>query len=287
MRKIILSLIVWFVWLISFWYCQIWITWYDTSKVLTKSVKSSSLKSSQTVWNYKVLNNDWDLSHYAFSYIHDVDNAWWNYLDSSYDWITCLLFDRQYPWITYYVDNVEVNEDFNNWKFVCTDSTNVKFYSDISQNYYKLFLSKEYFMDFFQPQYTSQECQFEYSLMPISSCNSEYCEMNNLCSVIWWSWSSTLYINDVWHESAPFIYVNIPDEIKRDYLTWEQEFTINVEWLNGDQDYINWIIDVNSYRPSSEDFTQTFVWWLTLIFPYIIITAVILFIRRFIRKIFK
>lgn len=135
--------------------------------------------------------------------------------------------------------------------------------------------------------YTSEECQSEYSLMPIDSCNSEYCELNWLCEVIWWSWSSTLYINDVRHESAPFIYVNIPEEFKRDYLTWEQEFTINVEWLNGDQDYINWIIDVNSYRPSSEDFTQTFVWWLTLIFPYIIITAVILFIRRFIRKIFK
>lgn len=135
--------------------------------------------------------------------------------------------------------------------------------------------------------YTSEQCQQEYSLMPISSCDSEYCELNNLCEVIGWSWSSTLYINDIWHESAPFIYVNIPDEFKWDYLTWEQEFTINVEWLNGDSDYIQWIIDVNSYRPSSEDFTQIFVGGLTLIFPYIIITAIIIFIRRFIKKLFS
>ena len=215
-------------------------------------------------------------------------SAWSTYSMNTWD---CAYMNWNYNRVAFY----------ENWQSNTLDSNHVYCYSSVwyvqnkdtwgSKYFYKfnissLFPTCEVCEECDLP-YTSEECQQEYWLMPIDSCNSEYCELNWLCETIWWSWSSTLYINDVWHEAAPFIYVNIPDEIKRDYLTWINEFTINVEWLNGDQDYINWIIDVNSYRPTSEDFTQTFVWWLTLIFPYIIITAVILFIRRFIRKIFK
>lgn len=237
MKKILLSLVIWFVWLISF---------SDAWRIAPQS--------ANLFWN-NTLNA----------------NAWYCYMI----WSNQGCIDFVENWITSNLpSNVYIYCFTDNWTVVntCSSIVNYTLY-DLSNIVWS--------------SYTSEQCQQEYSLMPIDSCNSEYCELNWLCEVIWWSWSSTLYINDVRHESAPFIYVNIPEEFKRDYLTWEQEFTINVEWLNWDQDYINWIIDVNSYRPTSEDFTQTFVWWLTLIFPYIIITAVILFIRRFIRKIFK
>ena len=36
------------------------------------------------------------------------------------------------------------------------------------------------------------------------------------------------------------------------------------------EEYIQSIIDINSYRPTSEDFTDTFVSGLTLVMPYIV-----------------
>lgn len=269
MKKIFLSLIIWFIWLISFWNCQN--TW-DTKSIKSESTRAMSIdlsdwmnqtytNSQQLTFNNPYCHTDW---YYLMVCIVSDSNRnlkfwqWSAWLDVYWNW-------TPYCFVLEWYTSCDFVVWTNNWPFDFTVSAN-RIYTSV---------------------YDSATCQSEYSLMPIDSCNSEYCELNWLCEVIWWSWSSTLYINDVRHESAPFIYVNIPEEFKRDYLTWEQEFTINVEWLNGDQDYINWIIDVNSYRPTSEDFTQTFVWWLTLIFPYIIITAVILFIWRFIRKIFK
>lgn len=256
MKKFLFTLFVWFVWLISF--CS------------------------------ATINSYYDEVEFHFTQIHNYDYTFWN--DSMDWWLFCFNYQKEDSSTPYWTITDWSNDtmDFYGWYHTyCTRDFPVNIHFNDLNDYYFFASYTPVVVAWEFPEKTQSECEEDYSLMPIESCNSEYCEMNDLCSTIWWSWSSTLYINDVRHESAPFIYVNIPEEFKRDYLTWVNEFTINVEWLNGDQDYINWIIDVNSFRPSSEDFTETFVWWLTLIFPYIIITAVILFIRRFIRKIFK
>lgn len=244
--------------------------------------------------------------------IEDVstsDNNWHLLFDlwSDFAGTYCIkLFDYDYPdlfyqfWIyntsdsTYIPDNLRFSY-FGTWiwNYVCSYTSAWYSYVYWKVNVWQLPFTYdlEYFVldDLFYtniPEMTSQECQSEYSLMPISSCNSEYCEMNNLCSVIWWSWSSTLYINDIRHESAPFIYVNIPEEFAWDYSTWEQEFTINVSWYNTDSDYIAWIINTQKSTPNDVDLNNIISWVLPLFVPWLVIILFIRFVFRFIKKIF-
>lgn len=135
------------------------------------------------------------------------------------------------------------------------------------------------------PQYTSSECQSEYNLIPISDIDSEYCTTNDLCEFTW-SYSN-IYINDIWFPSKPFIYLSIPDTINWDY-TWNSwSMSVDVWDYNVDTDYIDWLVAMNTYQPTSEDFTNVFVGGLTLIFPYIFIALLILFIRKLVKRIFK
>ncbi len=117
------------------------------------------------------------------------------------------------------------------------------------------------------------------------SCDINYCVENWLCPT--WSWSrSELVINDIVHEWKPLININIPDYIQWDYTWNENQYDIYV-WSWYDQDYIDSILKINSYRPDSKDFTQTFVSWLTLIFPYIFVALLIAFIWKLLKRIFK
>lgn len=133
-------------------------------------------------------------------------------------------------------------------------------------------------------QYTSQECQTEYSLISISSVDQEYCENNNLCPLYdcpvnsWWSLSN-VYINNILHVGAPNIFMNIPEEIDRDYAytTWWQNMNIDIVWYNQDTEYINNLIDVQTYQPTSEDFTNVFLGfkeyaWLLVVTLFIILS---------------
>lgn len=144
--------------------------------------------------------------------------------------------------------------------------------------------------------YTSLECQNEYNLIPIENVTKEYCEINhNLispesCPICEWSGSinwSALYINNEQVSSASRINVNIDDWIDYNLNYVEDSATINVTGPEWDQEYIQWIIDTNSYQPSTEDFKNVFVWWLTLILPYLVVVLFVVFIWKFIRKIFK
>lgn len=139
-------------------------------------------------------------------------------------------------------------------------------------------------------QYTSEQCQSEYSLIPVSSVDQSYCENNDLCSVCdnltWDLVFSNVYINNILHPWRSNIYVNIPDYINWDYSVSDIDFNINVG-SGYDEDYINSVIDINSYRPTSSDFTNVFVSGLTLIFPYIIFALFILFMWKLIKRIFK
>lgn len=274
MKKILLSILVSVIWLVWFWYCfnvtdwwwkyiQVW----TYASYLTFSPADKSLSYTTCIWIFD--NCD-------INFIHN-----WITESNLWKWLNC------FTWIYYAASTSNNPQLSNNWSS-CAVAVN------IFPDTYWWFCNSCPTCPTCQEQLTSTWCQQEYSLMPISSCDSEYCQLNWLCWT-WSSWSwdlqwSSLFINWIQHVWWSIIDVTIPSEIQRNYLyTWENEetFKLDVEGLNGDPDYIQWIIDVNSYRPTSEDFTNTFIWGLTLIFPYIIITAFIVFIWRFIRKIFK
>ena len=140
---------------------------------------------------------------------------------------------------------------------------------------------------------TSLECQTQYSLIPISSVDSSYCQSNNLCPSCpvcpeVSSWFSNVYINDIFHPSAFNIIINIPEEIDWDYAytgSWTN-LNIDVVWYNVDYTYINDIVDTQNYKPSWEDLTNIVSSVLPLFVPGLVIILLIYFIFRFIKKIF-
>lgn len=120
-----------------------------------------------------------------------------------------------------------------------------------------------------------------------SEIDQSYCIWNWFCPEInTGDYLSQLFINNVMHQSASVINIDISDWVYWDYTWNDQVFYMSV-WTWFDDDYIEWIINVNSYRPTSEDFTQSFVGGLTLIIPYIVIVLFIVFIWKFIKRVFK
>ena len=127
-----------------------------------------------------------------------------------------------------------------------------------------------------------------------SEIDINYCVWNWLCPNECWSWTdfswdlvfSNLYINSILHPWKSNIFVEIPDYITWDYSTDTWSFNLYV-WSWYDVDYINSIIDINSYRPDSKDFTDIFVWGLTLITPYIVICLFFFIVWKLLRRIFK
>lgn len=140
------------------------------------------------------------------------------------------------------------------------------------------------------------QCQNDYSTCEnslwqcwtsLNSCNNALgsCMQWNI-----WTWEynrSALFINNIQHLWKPIINITIPEEIDWDYTWNENSFDLTVKWYAVDSDYIQWVIDINSYTPTSEEFTETFVWGLTLIIPYIVLSLFILFIWKLLKKIFR
>lgn len=145
-------------------------------------------------------------------------------------------------------------------------------------------------------QYTSLECQSEYDLIPISSVDSNYCTTNNLCPAcetcptcpVWTGGVSSFYINNILHVGSPIVNMTIPSEIDWDYeyVQWWTVMNIDIEWYNVDEDYIEWIITVQNYKPDSYDFTNLVSNVIPLFVPWLCIILLLYFIFRFIKKIF-
>lgn len=142
--------------------------------------------------------------------------------------------------------------------------------------------------------YSSQQCQSEYNLIPINEVDNAYCESNNLCSSSSNPsdcpnvWISNLFINDIFHPGAFNIIMNIPEEISRDYAytnSW-YNFNLDIEWYNVDYEKMQSVIDSQSYIPTEEDFQNI----IAILTPYtkIIVFFVFLFIVwAWIKKPFK
>ena len=115
----------------------------------------------------------------------------------------------------------------------------------------------------------------DYSVIP--ECDSDFGSGEN--------WSA-IFLNDLQFPWKPLINISIPDYIMWDYTWTDDAFELYVG-SGYDVEYIESIIGINSYRPTSEDFTDVFVSGLTLIMPYIVIVLFIVFVRKLIKRIFK
>lgn len=127
--------------------------------------------------------------------------------------------------------------------------------------------------------------------------DQEYCENNfNLIdpqncpsspSGSWSSWSA-VWINNIQHLGASNIFMSIPEEISRDYTYVDSgsSMEIDVEGYNVDYDYINWIIETQNSKPSSEDFNDIITRVLPLFVPWLVIILFIYFVFKFIKKMF-
>lgn len=133
--------------------------------------------------------------------------------------------------------------------------------------------------------YLSDWCTVDTWSILSGSCDINYCVENWLCPTSSWS-RSELVINNIVHEWRPLINLSIPDYIQWDYTVDENQYDVYV-WSWYDQEYIDSILSINSYRPDSEDFTQIFVSWLTLIFPYIFVALLIVFMWKLLKRVFK
>lgn len=276
MRKFLLSLFVWLFWFVSFWYC-----W-----------QIKNLITPVSEWNYSV---------------SDTIDIFYN-VSSTEHWVYCLQssnFEWQ-DWVMYFKFWYWWILNFDYWSFITIYSNQwtptVCF--EVNQPYllvqsevwnfsfdYILYRLDELLLE--NVYTTSLECQQAFSLIPVEDVDTNYCVSNQLCPNNSWTGDfsgdlqfSNIYINDILHPWKQNIFVNIPDYIMWDYNVVGDDFNIYVG-SGYDVDYINSIIDINSYRPTSSDFTNVFVGGLTLIFPYIVIVLFIVFIRKLIKRIFK
>ena len=124
--------------------------------------------------------------------------------------------------------------------------------------------------------------------MPIDNCNSEYCELNNLCST-WneytWNWSA-LFINEIQHEWAPIINIEIPEEIQRDYTWNEESFNLLVEWYWYDQEKMQNMINTQYYKPTPNEMSGLIEKTADFL-PLIAIALLMIRIWRVLKKVFK
>ena len=141
---------------------------------------------------------------------------------------------------------------------------------------------------------TSLECQSTYSLIPVSSVDSNYCTTNNLCPSCpscpscWTWWISNVYINDILHVGASNIYMNIAEEIDWDYAytQWWNNMNIDVVWYNVDYEKMQEQIDIQNFKPDSSDLSTIISEIIPLFVPWLCIILLLYFIFRFIKKIF-
>lgn len=144
---------------------------------------------------------------------------------------------------------------------------------------------------------TQLKCENDYNLVPESSINSEYCEDRfdlidpENCPASWWTWDiqwSSFFVNSRQIQGAWNIYLWLPDFLDWWYTYIDNWQTLEIDVENvWDENYINAILSTQTYHPSSDEFAVSFVWYLTLLMPYIIITLFIIFVWKLIRRIFK
>lgn len=297
MKKFLLSLFVWFVWIISF--CSAWVYTVEWEGCFWRiPIPVSSYWDCNFTVNCTFTTTDW----YAFLNfrVSNFNWNWYNLRNSSN-----LLGSSITPEVW---SPAEFNYDFStyvpsNWNsclwipflrsYTCND------YSNWTLHYSCVFSWDKILSVWWTcpecpicPEINTWEILSWYILA--SEIDTNYCVWNWLCPNECGSWTdfswdlqySNIYINSILHPWEENIFIDIPDYIQWDYSITTWDFNIYV-WSWYDMDYMNSIIKINSYRPDSTDFTDVFVSGLTLIFPYIFVVLLLMFIWKLLKRIFK
>lgn len=101
----------------------------------------------------------------------------------------------------------------------------------------------------------------------------------------WTNWSS-LYINDIQHNSASTIDISIPEEISRDYTNENDLFNLDIQWYNTNTEYIEWVINKQNYIPTSQDLSNVFS-NLGLFWSLLVVCLFVILIFYMVKKIFN
>lgn len=310
MKKILLSLFVWFVWIISFcsavtlqnsFYCWAWSNckpifnveniWdllihppYSNTTYYIKYHSSYGYDDSFTITTWDIdtrLGVKYYLSRANsndyFKYIEVRTPCWWSTCNMTYtyyiSWWSCPECPEIDTWaiLSGYVPESDL--------LTCQSSL-----SGCQSNYNTCqsdLSSCESNTSWFNNLLNNCSNNLNACNTSLSSCLSNNCPVSS-----WWiNWSS-LFINWLQHNSAPYISVSIPEEIAWDYTSTEEEFDLAVSWYNVDTDYIAWIIVNQNSKPSQEDLNKLISEVLPLFIPWLVIILFIYFAFRFIKKIF-
>lgn len=134
--------------------------------------------------------------------------------------------------------------------------------------------------------YNRLETDYDLLSWNYNTCVSDLNSCMNNSSCEWDIQWSSLFINDnqvLWNKN---IFINIPFEYEYSYTNEWEDFELDVVWLDQDEEYIEWVLSVQNYKPTSEDFTEL----ISTLAPYskILIFCLFLFILwAWLKKPFK
>lgn len=322
MKRFIVSVIIFWLSIISFWYC-------DTVNSSRLTIRSAQSDSALCNW-FCCFSSD-----YSYTYLRHAKISYWNFSNIDlFQWVntsyplTCLSIDWSFTiyngawstldfmyWdMTNYVPSTSCPtcptcQTCNTWtiNFYYNDNVVNPFYWDSTVNWsfnYKIYLDEyvnysrnwsNIYLTWSEPN-ECEECQtpscpstgeiLSWYVLE-SSIDSSYCIWNWLCPVVDpWSWNwSALFINWIQHESYPMINIDITDNVPWDYSINNDVFDLDI-WEEYDQDFIDWVIDSQKTLPSKNDFNSTVTGLIPLFVPWLVIILFLYFTFRFIKKIF-
>lgn len=172
--------------------------------------------------------------------------------------------------------------------WIYSSSCEFALFSDVSENYISSDNCTFYswsILYFWRSDWSSCE-SLELSwnfINPWSSC--DWLIDPNSCPVCE-STFSTLFVNWTQITWSSNVYITTPDYFDYETSYYTGYMDLNIQNV-GDPEYIENQLAIQTYRPTSDEFAVSFVWGLTLLMPYILLTLFVLFIWRIIRRIFK
>lgn len=306
LSKLLLGLSIITFWFVSFSEAS---QFYAYSKLTPKNTNIPSYAPSWTTYytDLSTLNLNWFTWTIKIFIQSSYNCSPWNILVKS--WTAYTRYAMVYDSVYKICSSPEINIDlWNDIQFFYATTQN------ITNTFYDIQLQ---FLDInsFNTSIIPFNTNINSSVSIPTTCpaiDSEYCINNNLCpslphidknycmSEYWliepescpsaWDcpteWFSRLSINWVDQNESLLYNVNIPDFIKYDYINYSNQVSdLNIQWYNEDLDYIQSIVDIQEYTPTSDDFTTVF---LNLI-PYMKIIIFVLFlflIWKWIKKLF-
>lgn len=294
MKKILLSLFVWFVWIISF--CNAWTYTFEwnwnnipwsfvpaMSSVSKNVIISCTFTNSNTDCDWPIFRTKFSFSFYRNSYFNAI--YYWE-LSDTYE-ITCWSdnsFTFTYDFSTFAGAYGYTNRWFN---FMYLSSTRNPDPSYIT--YTCTFVgdniidwSNSWWWGWSCPEVNTWEILSWYILE--SEVDSNYCVNNDLCPV--YENNSLLYINTIEHQSAPVINIDIPLEYDWDSSIDSWVFNLVISWNNVDYEYIDWIITAQNVKPNAWTLNKIITELIPLFVPWLVIILFIWFVFRFVKKIF-